>query len=94
MDTQLVDVHGNTYPHRHELRALGATWNRTRKVWQIDAAHAEEAHRLVNQHVRRERVPYSRSGTPYFYSPTTGATVWRNPRGLCEDAPCCGCCTG
>lgn len=23
----------------------------------------------------------------------SGATVTRNRRGVCEDAPCCGCCT-
>jgi len=22
-----------------------------------------------------------------------GGTFYRNPRGRCEDAPCCGCCT-
>ncbi|HEU5463454.1 MAG TPA: hypothetical protein VFV82_04945 [Candidatus Binatia bacterium] len=25
---------------------------------------------------------------------SSGATITRNKRGLCEDAPCCGCCTG
>ena len=29
-----------------------------------------------------------------FYSPVTGKSWTRNARGLCEDAPCCGCCTG
>lgn len=24
---------------------------------------------------------------------STGATVTRNRNGLCEDAPCCGCCS-
>jgi hypothetical protein len=24
---------------------------------------------------------------------TSGGTFYRNKRGLCEDAPCCGCCT-
>jgi hypothetical protein len=23
-----------------------------------------------------------------------GGTVYRNAKGICEDAPCCGCCTG
>ena len=26
------------------------------------------------------------------YFPTTGQSVYRNSRGRCEDAPCCGCC--
>jgi hypothetical protein len=25
--------------------------------------------------------------------PNTGNTVYRNVRGRCEDAPCCGCCS-
>lgn len=28
-----------------------------------------------------------------IYFPSTGNTVYRNARGTCEDAPCCGCCT-
>ncbi len=24
---------------------------------------------------------------------SSGATITRNARGTCEDAPCCGCCT-
>jgi hypothetical protein len=24
---------------------------------------------------------------------TSGGTFYRNSRGRCEDAPCCGCCT-
>jgi hypothetical protein len=27
------------------------------------------------------------------YFPSTGATITQNRRGICEDAPCCGCCT-
>lgn len=27
------------------------------------------------------------------YIPSTGWRGTRNARGLCEDAPCCGCCT-
>lgn len=28
-----------------------------------------------------------------FYGETGPTTFYRNPRGRCEDAPCCGCCT-
>jgi hypothetical protein len=28
-----------------------------------------------------------------YYSLVTGFMGTRNRRGLCEDAPCCGCCT-
>jgi hypothetical protein len=36
--------------------------------------------------------PPRRVSTAYF--PSTGETIYRNARGRCEDAPCCGCCTG
>ena len=78
-------ITGNTYAHRHELRAMGASWDRLAKVWTIDSARAEEARKLVAS---------KRQSVLHYYSPSTGATVYRNKRGLCEDAPCCGCCTG
>lgn len=28
-----------------------------------------------------------------YYFPSTGQRMTRNKNGLCEDAPCCGCCT-
>ena len=28
-----------------------------------------------------------------YYFPSTGQRMTRNKKGLCEDAPCCGCCT-
>ena len=32
--------------------------------------------------------------TTGFYARTnTGAEIYRNARGRCEDAPCCGCCS-
>lgn len=36
--------------------------------------------------------PSAASRAPYAYFPSTGETVYRNANGLCEDAPCCGCC--
>lgn len=34
------------------------------------------------------------AGAPQVNSITTsGGTFYRNVRGRCEDAPCCGCCT-
>jgi hypothetical protein len=29
-----------------------------------------------------------------IYSPVSGNSWTQNSRGRCEDAPCCGCCTG
>lgn len=28
-----------------------------------------------------------------IHFPSSGTTIYRNARGTCEDAPCCGCCT-
>ena len=28
-----------------------------------------------------------------YYFPSTGQRMTRNKNGICEDAPCCGCCT-
>jgi hypothetical protein len=33
------------------------------------------------------------SDTITFYGESGPTTFYRNPRGRCEDAPCCGCCT-
>jgi hypothetical protein len=33
------------------------------------------------------------SDTITFYGETGPKTFYRNARGRCEDAPCCGCCT-
>jgi hypothetical protein len=28
-----------------------------------------------------------------IYFPSSNTTIYRNAKGTCEDAPCCGCCT-
>ena len=33
------------------------------------------------------------SPVSHVYRFASGAVGYRNKRGLCEDAPCCGCCT-
>jgi len=33
------------------------------------------------------------SGAVTFYGENGASTFYRNPRGRCIDAPCCGCCT-
>ena len=35
--------------------------------------------------------PYARYQSN-IYTMSTGAELYRNKRGRCEDAPCCGCC--
>jgi hypothetical protein len=45
--------------------------------------------RWVTEHLACE------GGTPAVIATTfnSGATVYQNARGRCEDAPCCGCCS-
>ena len=88
-------ITGNTYPVREQMRALGGTWNKAAQAWEIPDENADEARAIVaaagpkTSTPRRARYA-SRSVVTRF---STGATVYRNPRGRCEDAPCCGCCS-
>lgn len=88
-------ITGNTYPVREALRALGGTWNKEAQGWDVPDDKAEEAAALVtaagpSTYTPRPRRFNPRSGYTRFSS---GATTYRNPRGRCEDAPCCGCCS-
>jgi hypothetical protein len=38
-------------------------------------------------------VPDPRGGDRVIEIRTSGGTFYRNAKGTCEDAPCCGCCT-
>jgi hypothetical protein len=79
-------ITGNTYPHRTALKSLGGRWNAAKKCWQLPDETAEEAQSLVNRkHPADDYVSYEIR--------TSGGTFYRNKRGRCEDAPCCGCCT-
>lgn len=42
----------------------------------------------------KKRSGYRRDNAPRSIEVrTSGGTFYQNPRGRCEDAPCCGCCT-
>lgn len=47
--TVWVEIHGNTFPHREQLRALGGKWDGARKCWLVPADKAEIARTLVPQ---------------------------------------------
>ena len=81
-------ITGNTYSVRAQLKALGGTWNPAAQGWNVPDERAEEARALVEAAGPDRRAP--RSIVTRF---STGATIYRNPKGRCEDAPCCGCCT-
>jgi hypothetical protein len=92
-------ITGNTYPVRAELKALGATWSKDQQGWLVPDDRAEAARAIVAAAPAESRAPrqsrYSRGRNPHrgVTRFASGATVYRNPRGRCEDAPCCGCCS-
>jgi hypothetical protein len=105
METRLIT--GNTYPVKGKLRALGGTWDKRAMGWHVPADKAEEARALVDaagpvqrDSYRRGR-RYGRGGGPLddagavstYTRFSSGAEVFTNKRGRCEDAPCCGCCS-
>ena len=44
----LVPIHGNTYPIKEQLKALGGRWNANDKVWEVPASLAAEAKAILN----------------------------------------------
>lgn len=43
----MVEIHGNTYPVRDQLRAIGGKWNPARGCWMVPGDKADEARKLV-----------------------------------------------
>ncbi len=43
----MVEIHGNTYPHREALKAMGGKWSAARGVWLVPDDKAEQAKALV-----------------------------------------------
>lgn len=87
MERELIT--GNTYPVRAELRALGGEWDKGAQGWRVPADKAAAARELVARAPRGGRRARGGGVSTRF---SGGATVNRNRRGRCEDAPCCGCC--
>ena len=86
-------ITGNTYPVRTELKALGGTWEKRSQGWLVPDDRAEEARALVAGALVATRYSGGRSRSRGVTRFSSGATVYRNPRGRCIDAPCCGCCS-
>ena len=76
-----VEITGNTYPVKEQIKALGGRWNPRAKSWSVPASRADEARALVSD------APPSRS----FGARRQGLS-YKEQHGRCEDAPCCGCC--
>ena len=93
----MTTIIGNTYPVREKLRALGGQWNRVCQGWDVPDARADEARAIVaaagpSTYVPRYKPRAARYGSTYTRF-NSGAEVYTNKRGRCEDAPCCGCCS-
>ena len=88
-------ITGHTYPVRQQMRDLGGIWNKAANGWDIPAARAEEARAIVaSGPARRPSRRPSRANRSAGYTRFAGGgESYRNPRGRCEDAPCCGCCS-
>jgi hypothetical protein len=46
-NNSLIQITGNTYPVKDQLKALGARWNGDDKCWMISADKADEARAIV-----------------------------------------------
>ena len=84
-------ITGNTYPVKDSLKAMGGRWDSTRKVWMVPDVNAIKAQGLVDSMPARHSGPRDTGSTYTRFN--SGAEVWTNRNGRCEDAPCCGCCS-
>jgi IS5 family transposase len=69
----------------------------------LEKKHRGRGRRWVVRHRECDPNPRRRRGTKparggervrVVQFRTSGGTFYRNAAGVCEDAPCCGCCTG
>lgn len=77
-------ITGNTYPVKAALRNMGGVWDKRAKGWRVPDDVANIARSMV-----RGADSYRSNYTRF----SSGAEVYTNKRGRCEDAPCCGCCS-
>jgi hypothetical protein len=87
-------ITGNTYPVKEQLKALGGRWNAGAQGWDVPDTKAEEARTIVAAAGPSTYQPRARANRVSNYARfSSGAEVYTNRRGRCEDAPCCGCCS-
>lgn len=53
----LVQIRGNTYPIREQLKALGGRWNADDKVWEVPAFNSAEARALAQSQPPKQSAP-------------------------------------
>lgn len=91
----MTTITGNTYHVKEQIKALGGRWNRNAQGWDVPDDRADEARALVaaaGSRAPRSRRTYGAYSSRYTRF-SSGAEVFTNARGRCEDAPCCGCCS-
>jgi hypothetical protein len=83
-------ITGNTYPFRKSLADLGGKWNAKEKGWEVPDVNAETARQLVSGSSPVKNRYEDRYVSNIYQVGNT--ELFRNKKGRCEDAPCCGCC--
>ncbi len=87
---------GNTYPVKDELKALGSKWDKAQKGWMVPIDKWDEAMEIMdNAPISTPRPQFKSRYNKYrshYVRLNSGAELYRNNNGRCEDAPCCGCC--
>jgi hypothetical protein len=77
----MVEITGNTFPVKDELKALGGRWLPARKAWAVPDDKAEQARQLVADAVASPKRPGG-------YRPRScvvcGITPQRNSRGYTD----------
>ena len=43
-----IAITGNTFPVKHQIKALGGKWNPDQKCWMVPSEKADEARALVS----------------------------------------------
>lgn len=61
-----IEIRGNTYPVKEQLRKLGGQWDAAKKCWLVPETKAEEARKLVATVPPKSSAGYrkQRRGTP------------------------------
>lgn len=88
-----ITITGNTFPVKEQIKALGGRWNRIMQGWDVPAINADEARALVERAGPSSYAPRASRYKSTYTRFSSGAEVFTNKRGRCEDAPCCGCCS-
>lgn len=57
----MIELRGNTYPIRQQLKALGCRWDKERRIWLAPPEAAKQAQDLVDTQPAPERLQGGRA---------------------------------